>query len=63
MSKSENFKILLKEITDGKKLNYKQGKVAFEIIMSGEASDAQIASFLTAIKMQEHNPMMIAPGA
>ena len=63
MSKSENFKILLKDITDGKKLNYNQAKLAFEIIMSGEASDAQIASFLTAIKMQDHNPIMIAAGA
>ena len=63
MSKSENFKILLKEITDGKQLNYTQGKLAFEIIMSGEASDSQIATFLTALKMQEHNPVMIAAGA
>ena len=31
--------------------------------MSGEATDAQISSFLTAIKMQNHNPIVIAAGA
>jgi anthranilate phosphoribosyltransferase len=31
--------------------------------MSGKATDAQISSFLTAIKMQEHNPTVIAAGA
>ena len=63
MKSNENFKILLKDITDGTKLNYQQSKQAFEIIMSGDATDAQISSFLTAIKMQEHNPVMIAAGA
>ena len=56
-------KAFLKDITDGTTLNYQQSKQAFETIMSGEATDAQISSFLTAIKMQEHNPVMIAAGA
>ena len=63
MQSNENFKSLLKDITDGTTLNYQQSKLAFETIMSGEATDAQISSFLTAIKMQEHNPVMIAAGA
>ena len=63
MESNENFKNLLKIITDGKKLNHQQCKLAFEIIMSGEATDSQISSFLTAIKMQDHNPIMIAAGA
>ena len=63
MESNENFKNLLKIITDGKKLNHQQSKLAFEIIMSGKATDSQISSFLTAIKMQDHNPIMIAAGA
>ena len=62
MERNENFKNLLKIITDGKKLNHQQCKLAFEIIMSGKATDSQISSFLTAIKMQDHNPIMIAAG-
>ena len=63
MLTNNDFKNLLKVLTDGKNLTYKQGKKAFEIIMSGEATDAQISSFLTAIKMQKHNPSVIAAGA
>ena len=63
MKSNENFKSILKDITDGVKLDQHQSKLAFEIIMSGKATDAQISSFLTAIKMQEHNPIMIAAGA
>ena len=57
------FKNILKNITDGNKLNLEQSRIAFKIIMSGEATDAQISSFLTAIKMQNHNPTVIAAGA
>ncbi len=60
---NNDFKILLKILTDGKNLSYKESKLAFEIIMSGEATDAQISSFLTAIKMQKHDPYVIAAGA
>ena len=63
MESNEIFKNLLKIITDGKKLNHQQCKLAFEIIMIGKATDSQISSFLTAIKMQDHNPIMIAAGA
>ena len=63
MESNENFKNLLKIITDGTKLNHQQSKLAFEIIMSGKATDSQISSFLTAIKMQDHSPIMIAAGA
>ena len=58
-----DFKNILKIVTDGNELSYQQSKSAFEIIMSGKATDAQISSFLTAIKMQNHNPTVIAAGA
>ena len=63
MDNDGKFKNILKNITDGNELNTTQSKLAFEIIMSGEATDAQISSFLTAIKMQSHNPIVIAAGA
>ena len=63
MSITDEFKSILKIVTDGKELNYHQSKNAFQIIMSGNATDAQISSFLTAIKMQKHNPIVIAAGA
>ena len=40
-----DFKNILKIVTDGKELNYQLSKSAFEIIMSGKATDAQISSF------------------
>ena len=52
MSITDEFKSILKIVTDGKELNYHQSKNAFQMIMSGNATDAQISSFLTAIKMQ-----------
>ena len=63
MNNDGKFKNILKNITDGNELNITQSKLAFEIIMSGEATDAQISSFLTAVKMQSHNPIVIAAGA
>ena len=63
MNKSESFKVLLQEIANGMDLNYDQSELAFNIIMSGEATDAQIGSFLTAIKMRGHNSIIIAAGA
>ena len=63
MDNDGKFKNILKNITDGNELNTTQSKLAFEIIMSGEATDAQISSFLTAVKMQSHNPIVIAAGA
>ena len=63
MKSNQSFKNILIDITDGKKLNYQRSKLAFQIIMSGEATDSQISSFLTAIKMQDHNPVLIAAGA
>jgi len=63
MDNDTKFKNILKSITDGNKLNFAQSKLAFKIIMSGEATDAQISSFLTAVKMQNHNPTVIAAGA
>ena len=63
MSIADEFKNILKIVTDGKELNYHQSKNAFQIIMSGNATDAQISSFLTAIKMQKHNPIVISAGA
>ena len=63
MDNDTKFKNILKSITDGNKLNFEQSKLAFKIIMSGEATDAQISSFLTAVKMQNHDPTVIAAGA
>ena len=63
MNNDLDFKDILKIITDREELNYQLSKSAFEIIMSGKATDSQISSFLTAIKMQDHNPTLIAAGA
>ena len=57
-----DFKNILKIVTDGNELSYQQSKSAFEIIMS-EKQQMQNSSFLTAIKMQNHNPTVIAAGA
>ena len=43
-----NYDLILKyfkNFTDGKELSYQLSKSAFEIIMSGKATDAQISSF------------------
>lgn len=42
----------LKLLVDSKDLTYEEAKQAMQLIMSGGATDAQIASFLTAMRMK-----------
>ncbi|MCL5985545.1 MAG: anthranilate phosphoribosyltransferase [Actinobacteria bacterium] len=45
-------KAYLKKIVDGNDLSFDEARSAMEIIMSGEASTPQIASFITALRMK-----------
>ncbi len=40
---------------DGKNLTQEEAKKAMEIMLSGEATQAQIAAFLTAMRMKRRN--------
>ena len=45
-------KSYLNQVIAGQDLSKEQAAAAMEVIMSGAASDAQIGSFLTALKMK-----------
>lgn len=45
-------KDLIAKVTDGQNLTEKEAQKAMEIMLGGEASQAQIASFLTALRMK-----------
>ena len=63
----QKFKQLIFLITENEILDYKQAKSCFEFIMSGEASDILISSFLTSLKINlmtnGFSPEIIAAGA
>jgi anthranilate phosphoribosyltransferase len=42
----------LAKVTEGDVLSFEEGRAAFEIIMSGRATQAQIAGFLVALRMR-----------
>ena len=50
--KSNNIKKLINLVAQGQSLNQKQAENAFDIIMSGEASPAQIGAFLIALRVR-----------
>ena len=45
----DDLKVFIKQIADGKTLNINQSEQAFNIIMSGEAQESQIAAFLMGL--------------
>lgn len=47
-------------LVEGKEISGEQAYKTFLDIMSGEASDAQIAAFITALRMHGENPAVIA---
>ena len=61
------FKNYIFMITESQVLNYEQAKSCFEFIMSGNASDILISSFLTSLKINllvnGFSPEIIAAGA
>ena len=63
----QKFKQFIFLITENEILDYKQAKACFEFIMSGEASDILISSFLTSLKINlmtnGFSPEIIAAGA
>lgn len=48
-------KPFIEKVSSGQVLNFKEASVAFEIIMSGGATAAQIAGFLVALRMRGEN--------
>ena len=51
MLTSEDFKNNIENLSNGKYLNYDDAKLSFEYIMTGQANDILISSFLTSLKM------------
>ena len=49
---SEALKPLLAHIADGNSLNIRDAQTAFDIIMSGDATEAQIGAFLMALRVR-----------
>jgi anthranilate phosphoribosyltransferase len=49
---SENLKLLLGKVVDGNNLNQDEATEAFDIIMSGNATPAQIGGFLMALRVR-----------
>ena len=63
MNYSDEFKKILNKLIDKNQLSFDDSKLAFEIIMSGEATDSQISSLLTCVSMQGHDSTIISAGA
>ena len=51
MLTTEDFKKQIEVLSNGKYLSYDEGKSAFEYIMTGNATDILISSFLTSLKI------------
>ena len=51
MLTTEDFKKQIEILSNGKYLSYDEGKSAFEYIMTGNATDILISSFLTSLKI------------
>jgi anthranilate synthase/phosphoribosyltransferase len=52
MSERNNLKKYITKVIDSEDLNQEEAAAAMECIMNGEATDAQIGSFLTALRMK-----------
>ncbi|MGH7423780.1 MAG: anthranilate phosphoribosyltransferase, partial [Candidatus Methylomirabilales bacterium] len=46
----------LQKVVQGQDLSREEARGVMEVLMSGEASDAQIAAFLTAMRMKGETP-------
>ena len=51
MLTTEDFKKQIEVLSNGKYLSYEEGRSAFEYIMTGNATDILISSFLTSLKI------------
>ena len=51
MLTTEDFKKQIEVLSNGKYLSYDEAKSAFEYIMTGNATDILISSFLTSLKI------------
>ena len=60
---SETLKPLITRLCNGEQLSFEEMQTAFSILMSGDASIAQIASFMIALKMRGETASDIAAGA
>ncbi|WP_421723660.1 anthranilate phosphoribosyltransferase [Bauldia sp.] len=47
-----DFKIIVRKVADGARLDRGEAREAFDVIMSGAATPAQLGAFLTALKMR-----------
>ncbi len=53
----------IQSVVEGKELTQDEAYAALSIIMKGEATDAQIAAFLTALRLQGETPDIVAGAA
>jgi anthranilate phosphoribosyltransferase len=53
---------LIARVTDGHDLSAEEAEAAFGAIMAGEASEAQMAAFLAALRTKGHAPSEVAGG-
>ena len=60
---SETLKPLITRLCDGELISFEEMQKAFSILMSGEATVAQITSFMIALKMRGETASDIAAGA
>ena len=60
---SNTLKPLITRLCNGEMLSFEEMQTAFSILMSGDASIAQIASFMIALKMRGETASDIAAGA
>ena len=60
---SNTLKPLITRLCNGEMLSFEEMQTAFSILMSGEATIAQIASFMIALKMRGETASDIAAGA
>lgn len=58
-----DFKTILALVADGKELDRAQAETAFDIIMSGDATPAQIGAFLMSLRMRGETVTEIAAAA
>jgi len=58
-----NFKEILALVSEGRKLNEAQAEAAFDTIMSGDATPAQIGAFLMSLRMRGETVTEIAAAA
>ena len=58
-----DFKTILALAADGKEFDREQAETAFDIIMSGDATPAQIGAFLISLRMRGETVTEIAAAA